>query len=485
MKLRIRYILLLFFAPFVLNAQYSYQWTRFFGSDTLMEASSIGITASGDIIIAGIIRNNGTHTLVQKISPQGNIIWTRSLYHHKTAVPAKIVTLPDSTIVIAGYMRDWEEPGENIWLAKLDTAGTLLWERVYHQFGYGMAADIKITPDNGFIIAANQFIPQDNAFDWLVIKVNSFGLIQWYRTSGTRYNDNLNAVAVLPDNYYAVAGFVTQDDGAQKVMALSVYDSTGNEVAYNEFKHLGFSEAMDIIATHDTNLVVTGFRVDTFYKHDVVVIKLNHWADTLWEKTFHMPLRQVPFSMIQAFDHTYVIVYNVLTGEMPYADIGILQLDPDGNIIFSRLLRRLSDDFIAQVIEQQDNSLALLATNFVMGRGWVVSLTKWRSLLTSDLLFLFPKKKIIATKQRNITIRACVKSYMKPQKVDIFVNNKRVRTITNFSLTQNRQCAFAFSTDLMLRLGMNVIRFETTDYKGYKFIRKRVIIYVPLPNKTW
>ncbi len=485
MKRKIRYILIALFVPLCIHAQYSYQWTRLFGSDTLMEATSIGTTISGNIIIAGITRHNGTHTLIQKLSPQGQIIWSKALYYHRTAVPVKLLVQPDSSIIIAGYMRDWDEGKENIWLARLDSNGTLLWERMFFQFGYSQATDLKKTLDNGLLITANQFIEKDNAFDWLVIKTDSLGLLQWYHTSGTPYNDNLNAAAVLPDNRYAVAGYVSINSGGQKVLALSVYDNQGNELAYNEFKNLGFSEAMDITATSDTSIVVAGFTVDSLYKHDIVIIKLDEWTDSIWTRVVHMPLRQIPFSVIEAFDHTYVIAYNLLNGEMPYSDIGILQLSPEGNIIFSRLMRRPGDDFIAQLIEQRDNSLALLATNFIIGHGWVISLSRWNSMMTSDLWFIFPRKKIIAFSQEHINIKACVKSYMMPRQVAVFVNNTPVDTITNFALTQDHRCAFTFSTDLKLRLGVNVVKFETTDYKGFKFIRKRVIIYIPLPNKTW
>ncbi len=485
MTLKIRYILLAIILPFSIKGQYSYQWTKFFGSDTLLEATSIGYTTSGDIIIAGIIRNNGTHTLIQKITQQGEILWTKSISHHKTAVPSKIIVMPDSSIIIAGYMLDWEENNENVWLAKLDSNGTLLWERFFFQFGYSYATDIKPTPDNGFVISANKFNPTDNSFDWLILKTNSLGLLKWYKTSGTPYNDNINALAVLPNNTYAVAGYVSVNNGAQKIMAISIYDSLGQEISYNEFKNLGFSEAMDITATRDTSLIITGYTIDSLYKHDIVVIKLNKQADTLWQKTFKMPFRQIPFSIIEAYDNTYVLAYNLLTGEIPYSDIGILQLDPNGNIIFSRLIRRSSDDFIAQLVEQPDNSLALLATNFVIGQGWVISLSKWNSLLTSDMWFMFPRKKVIAINQNHINIKACIKSYMKPSQVVVYHNNSIVDTITNFTLLQNRHCPFAMNIDIKLSLGINVIKFETTDYKGFKFIRKRVIIYIPLPNKTW
>ena len=485
MSLKISYILLALFIPFVVKAQYSYQWTRFFGSDSLIEATSIGITKAGNIIVAGTIQGNGIHTLIQKVTPQGLILWNKSISNHTTTIPSKIIVLPDSSIVVVGTMRDWDEREENTWLAKLDTSGALLWERTFPQFGQSQATDIKQTPDRGFIITANQFIPQDNAFDWLVIKTDSLGMVKWYRSSGTPYDDNLNAVAVLPNNTYAVAGYTTVNKGALKIMAVSVYDSLGREIAYNDFKSLGFSEAMNVTATFDTNIVLTGFAVDSLYKQDIVVMKLSRYTDSIWQKVIHLPFRQIPFSTIEAFDHTYVIGYNLVTSEFPYSDIGILQLDTAGNTIFSRLLRRSTSDFVAQLIELKDNSLALLATNFIIGRGWVVSLTRWKSILTSDLLFLFPRKNIIATTMNVINVKACIKSYMTPQQEVVVVNNQVVDTIKNFTLTQNRHCSFAFDTDVKLHFGLNVIKFETTDYKGYKFIRKRVIIYIPLPNKTW
>jgi len=476
-----------FFLTIVLSAkaQYSFQWKKFFGYSTLFEASSIALTPEGNILIIGLTRDKGHHTLIQKITPQAEVIWSKSLSNHKTVVSRKVIVLPDSSIVLVGYMRDWEDTKENIWLAKLDSNGTLLWERAYYQFGYSIGVDVKMTKDKGFIIAANKFVVEDNNFDWLVLKVDSLGFIQWYKTSGTRFNDNLNAVAILPNSFYVVGGFVSQNRGGQKVLAVLVYDSLGEEVAYNEFRNLGFSEAMDIIATEDSEIVIVGFKIDSFYLHDIVVLKLDQQTNVIWEKVYNMTLRQIPFSMIQTFNKNFVIIYNILLGEIPYADIGILEIDPQGNIVFSRLMRSNSDDFVAQVTELKDNSLALLTTNFIIGRGWVIGLTKCKSKFSTDLIFLFPKKKFISTKQDLVNIKACVKTYMKPKKIDVYVNNKKIETITNFTLVPQKNCAFAFEIKLKLNFGLNIIKFETTDYKDFKFVRKRVIIYIPLPEKFW
>ncbi len=484
MRIRSLYIALLLFFIIQAQAQYTYQWEKTFGNSGLVSANSLAIFPSGEIIIVGTLKNNGLHTWIKKISPQGQTLWTKFVENHQTAAPARVVVLPDSSFVIAGYTRNYEDPTDYLWLAKFDSTGTLLWERSFYNLGYAHAQDIRPTPDKGFIIAANIF-SQQNPSDWLIVKTDSLGFIQWYHQSGTPYNDQANAIAVLNDNSYAIAGFVGLNKGYLKTMAVSIYDSTGYETGYREFKELGFSEAMALTASNDTSLIVAGYTVDSSYRNDIVVLKLNYYGDTLWKTQVKLPFREIPFSVIQAFDKTYIVAYNLLTSEFPYSDIGIIQLSPDGQVIFSSLVKQTGDEFVAQLIENKDNGISILATNHTMAQGWKISLTKCKSKLTTQLKFIIPHSALTATSHNKAVIKACITSYMKPKKLVILHNGQPVDTITRFDILQDKKCQFAFDAEFKLKFGINVFTFVLTDYKSYKIIRKRTIIYIPLPGKIW
>ncbi len=484
MKNVLAYIIAFFLAN-VAFAQYKFQWTKFFGNDSILEATSIGLTKSGSIIIAGTSNNYGIHTWIKKISADGSLQWTNFFSRYPTVVPNSLYVNDDSSFVIAGYNQVKENSHTYVWLAKFSPSGTLLWERAYYNFPDSYGIKVKGTKDKGYIIAANYAQPPTYQYDWLIIKTDSLGFVRWAKTTGTPYDDQVNDLAVLPNNTYAVAGYNRYDKGKTKVMSVSFFDSTGFETQFAKFRSFGWSEATAITATPDTGVVVTGFFQNGYNKNDIFVIKLDSLADSLWSTTLPIPFSEIPFSIIRTFDGNYVLAFTLWTAEFPYTDLGIAQITNNGKLRFLRLLRRNSDDFVAQLVEGKDNGIYMLATMYIYGEGWKVGLIKCESTEKSDLVFIKPQKNLITSAQPELTLKACVKGYKIPKQVIIYNNSQPVDTVKNFKITGQPQCPFYFETQVPLQLGYNNIILKVTDYKDFTFKRKRTVIYIPVPRRRW
>ena len=84
--------------------------------------------------------------------------------------------------------------GNDFWLLRLDASGNLLWEQCYGGPAGEQATSIANTPDNGFILmgttnGAGGEVPLHYGgyftLDWLVMKTDTHGNLQWANTVST------------------------------------------------------------------------------------------------------------------------------------------------------------------------------------------------------------------------------------------------------------------------------------------------------------
>ncbi len=483
MKFIYIYIALLLFTG-VCRAQYKFEWENKYSNDTIYYAKALTLSNSNKIFITGILRNGQNHLWIKKLDDSGRVELTIIYNRYKETVPNSITTTPDSAIVVAGYAQTEESEGRNIWVAKFDFSGRLLWERVFKQFGNSYAVKIISTPQNELVLAANTASSPYQQNDWLIIKLDSLGFIKWKKQSGSPYDDKVDDLALLADGSYVMSGFYRIDKGKLKVAAVSIVDTTGNEIFFKNFKELNWSEATAISGTQDSNFVVTGF-FNLNGKNNIFLQKITPYGDVIWADTLQMPYQIIPFSLIQAFDKTLVLAFTLWKGEFPYTDLGIAQYTPEGRLKFLRLMRRGSDDFVAQLIESKDNGIFLLSSMYVYDLGWTVSLIKCATTKKSDMYFLSPRKNLTAFYKDSILFRVCIKGYKVPKKVVVKRNGKVIDSVSTFRITGEQKCPFYFEKKLPLKFGYNHFIFIVTDYKGFIFERKRTIIYAPLPFRKW
>jgi hypothetical protein len=234
-------------------------WTRRIGGGTNNQdvAQSAIITSDGNIVIAGQTGSWGTDAgsantytdqYFMKVSPAGNILWTRTL-GNKNAVDRSfdIIELPDQSLVAAGsYIHTGGTFYAN--LVKMDKNGTVLWHKV---FGEGTAPQanhaygVMATSDGGLLVTGSSTNLQTNFqgySDFLIVKTDADGEVQWSRvvTGGgpDSFENASNAVEkpngdlaiMCATNSFPTVGFV---GNKYAVLSLSAGGALLNLKTYN------------------------------------------------------------------------------------------------------------------------------------------------------------------------------------------------------------------------------------------------------------
>lgn len=211
-------------------------WTRRIGGGTNNQdvAQSAIVTSDGNIVIAGQTgswgtdantNNNYTDQYFLKVSPAGNILWTRTVGNpQKTDRAFDLIELPDQSLVAAGsYIHTGGTFYAN--LLKMDKNGTVLWHKA---FGEGVAPQanhaygVLATSDGGFLVTGSSTNLQTNFqgySDFLILKTDANGDPEWSRV----------VTGGAPDLFENASNAIEKPNGDFAVMC-----------ATNSFPTLGF-----------------------------------------------------------------------------------------------------------------------------------------------------------------------------------------------------------------------------------------------------
>jgi hypothetical protein len=184
------------------------------------------IAGGSDSVDTDISGNIGSYDFwVIRIDANGDLIWEKSFGGQEIDEARAIVKSTDGNFVIAGDTRsNTDDVSSNngaadLWLIKISPEGALIWEKTLGGSSFDVARAITATQDNGFLLAGSSRssdgdVSQNNGQnDAWALKVDSNGTIQWEKSIGGRNIDFAYGIAELNDKSVVVVGDTTSDDG--------------------------------------------------------------------------------------------------------------------------------------------------------------------------------------------------------------------------------------------------------------------------------
>ncbi|MCX6352359.1 MAG: T9SS type A sorting domain-containing protein [Bacteroidetes bacterium] len=265
-------------------------------------------TNGTDSNVASIYGSGDDDLWVVKTDKKGIIEWEKNYGCSVDDLPANILLTQDSCYLISGTVDKNDSDvtiskgGYDIWLAKIDRNGKLLWEKSYGGSDIEQIFKIINTPfDSGYIftgytLSNNKDVKSNKGGgDIWVVKLDKNGKILWQKTYGGSDYDEPNDIIQTPeDGGYLVCGRTRSADGDIKA---NIGDDDGFILKLDKKggviweKNYGSNEAdvlEAIIRMPDTSYILTGYKKYSFTltSGDLWVLKIKNKSTVVFDRKF-------------------------------------------------------------------------------------------------------------------------------------------------------------------------------------------------------
>jgi len=209
-------------------------WERTLGGTLDETAGNIQQTSDGGFVMIGFtISDNGdvsglhdsTDYWLTRLDSHGFIVWQKCLGGSSGDYGTSVRQLSDGGYIVAGRSASNDgdvsgnHGGVDCWIARLDSSGSILWQKCYG--GSQNEEDAYAIPalNGGFIVGAitrstdgNVTATNKGFDDYWVIRMNSSGNIMWQQTYGGCCDDDDHYITSTADHCYLLAGHTYSDD---------------------------------------------------------------------------------------------------------------------------------------------------------------------------------------------------------------------------------------------------------------------------------
>jgi hypothetical protein len=324
-----------------LPAQPTIEWQKALGGTNSEEAKYIQQTADGGYIMTGTtLSNNGDVSVnhgasdfwVVKLNSFAVIQWQRTYGGTNHDRAYCIQQTSDGGYIVVGQTESNDgdvsgyHGGKDFWVVKLNSTGSIEWQKTLGGSGWDQAWSVRQTSDGGFIVAGHSNSkdgdPSGNhgELDFWVVKLSEIGVIEWQKTLGGSLNDFAYAIHQTPDGGYILTGEVDSANGDVTgfhgntdywVVKLS---SLGAIEWQRALGSTSLDRANDVCLTTDGGCIVVGLAAanngdvtGTHGGYDYWAVKLNRSGDIQWQKALGGSGEDFAQSIRQTTDGGYII----------------------------------------------------------------------------------------------------------------------------------------------------------------------------------
>ncbi|MCP4364530.1 MAG: hypothetical protein GY800_04455 [Planctomycetes bacterium] len=194
------------------------EWQKTYGGVDMDGASSIQQTGDGGYIVAGYTRSfdaGGGDFWVLKLAPDGSVEWQKAYggTDRDGDGAGSIRQTRDGGYIVAGATLSFDVGDSDLWVLKLKSNGTIEWQNTYGGAGSDRAESIRQTGDGGYIVAGTTGSFGAGKDDFFVLKLESDGTIEWQKAYGGADLDWASSIQQTREGGYIVTG-LTKSFGA-------------------------------------------------------------------------------------------------------------------------------------------------------------------------------------------------------------------------------------------------------------------------------
>lgn len=201
-------------------------WTRSYGGVDGEFATSVAETRDGGYIVAACTESFGEGSLdvyLIKTDGEGKVIWTRTYGGEGWDMPWDIRQTSDGGFIVAGETESYGADGLDVYLLRVGGDGEPLWVKNYGGQGRETARAVWETPQGDFIVGGSTHAYEEWGRDIYIARVDARGEVLWVKSFGGPGHDAAHSIMQALDGACIVAGEMgSPDSGKSDACVLKV-----------------------------------------------------------------------------------------------------------------------------------------------------------------------------------------------------------------------------------------------------------------------
>ncbi|MGB4095655.1 MAG: T9SS type A sorting domain-containing protein [Bacteroidales bacterium] len=322
-------------------------WTKTFGDINDDCGFSVLQTNDNGYIVVGSnrISIDTVYMYIIKTDINGDTLWTKTLTSRYN-FGYSVQQTNDNGYIIVGETKDNYNYGceSDVYIVKINENGDTLWTRTYGgpyegTLNNDIGQFVLQTNDNGFIIAGGTekwgYSGWKNIY---LIRTDINGDTLWTKTYGETCEVCENwafSMTKTNDSGYVICGYIQNYDTYGKDVYIMKIDSIGNQQWYKTYGGIYDDVGRSIYKTNDNGYIITGYTESFGVGNcDVYLIKTDINGDILWARTYGGAENDVGYSVQQTNDNGYIISGSTRSFGDGSSDVYLIKTDENGNIEF-------------------------------------------------------------------------------------------------------------------------------------------------------
>lgn len=232
------------------------RWRKKYGSTKKDIGVDGAATSDGGFILLGITQEADDFKLwLAKISDTGDTLWVKDYPKSGRQKAFKITRLSDGDYLISASFEN-KNNQDNIRLIKIDNEGNVLWERDYFNNAHEHLNDVNVDMRGNIIGVGYSQAENQGDKDALVRYYDHNGDLLWERKFGKHRQDSFNAVSLLHDNSFAIAGFTKSFANKGRQIWVMKLNDDGSLVKIKQKRYTSLYEALRLEFKDNKEIVI-------------------------------------------------------------------------------------------------------------------------------------------------------------------------------------------------------------------------------------
>jgi hypothetical protein len=361
------------FQDYTVDGQTVSMWNQTYGGTasencfSMVQADDGGFTLIGNTYSFGA---GDADIWLVKTDSNGNMEWNKTFGTEGYEVAQDLIVTDDEGYIILGQTTSFGAGEGDAWLIKTDSIGNMQWNKTYGGIGSDKGWKIIRTSDNGYAIAGITNSYGQGGNDYWLFKTDSVGTLQWNMTFGGTEDERARGIIETADNGFLLTGWSGSYGAGGLDYWLVKTDPNGNHEWNQTYGGTDTERAIATISTNDGGYITAGNTASFGQgETDFYLVKIDNSGNMAWNKTYGGAEAETPFSIIKTTDGGYGVAghsYSLGAGEN---DFWFVKTDSTGNILFNQTYGGEMSDTSRALIQTPDGGYIIAGFTASFGQG--------------------------------------------------------------------------------------------------------------------